>query len=88
MKGLSAALVLLAALVGVFFVLVLAFSFWIVLGWGMGEVIDWMLSGYLSSLMNSLTGANLDGGDYGLMMGAAMGFISLAAGILRMGSKP
>lgn len=79
------ALGLLFAVIGVlilaFFLMVLAFCFWLVLGWMMGEAIDWLMSGYMSALLNQTFGVDLDGGDYGLLLGAIGGIVSLVRGI-------
>jgi hypothetical protein len=88
MKGLTAAFILFAFVIGAFLMVALAFVLWLLLGWAVGEFVDWLFNGYVSHLANSVTGADLDGGDYGMLTGAVMGLIALATGISRTNLTP
>ena len=83
---------LLFAVVGValaaLLLMALVFAFWVGIGWVVASIVDWLFSGYLTSLLNQLTGADMAAGDYGLLAGAFMGLIALARGVSYTGKAP
>lgn len=76
--------VALAALV----LMALVFAFWVGIGWVVASIADWLFSGYLTNLLNQLTGADMSAGDYGLLAGAFMGLIALGRGVSFTGKPP